>query len=45
VNEALAEVKDKSGSQFCPRCVGALEAIVAGELDGEPALREPQLVD
>ena len=28
VNEALAEVKDKSGSQFCPRCVAALERIL-----------------
>ena len=28
VHEALAEVKDKSGSQFCPRCVGALERIL-----------------
>jgi len=28
VNEALAEVKDKAGTQFCPRCVGALERIL-----------------
>jgi HD-GYP domain-containing protein (c-di-GMP phosphodiesterase class II) len=28
VNEALAEVKNKSGSQFCPRCVQALERIL-----------------
>ena len=25
---ALAEVKAKSGTQFCPRCVGALERIL-----------------
>ena len=28
VNEALAEVKDKAGSQFCPRCVAALDRIL-----------------
>ena len=28
VNEALAEVKAKSGTQFCPRCVAALERIL-----------------
>jgi hypothetical protein len=32
-----------AGSQFCPRCAGALEAIVATEI-GETT-REPQLVD
>src|SRR5712691_10019797 len=39
VNEALAEVKNKSGSQFCPRCVQALERIlpleqIVGDLPG-----------
>jgi hypothetical protein len=35
-----------AGSQFCPRCVGALEAIVATEIGQGPApAREPQLVD
>jgi diguanylate cyclase (GGDEF)-like protein/putative nucleotidyltransferase with HDIG domain len=28
VNEALTEVKDKAGSQFCPRCVAALDRIL-----------------
>jgi HD-GYP domain-containing protein (c-di-GMP phosphodiesterase class II) len=28
VDEALAEVKAKAGSQFCPRCVGALTRIL-----------------
>ena len=28
VNEALSEVKNKAGSQFCPRCVAALERIL-----------------
>jgi diguanylate cyclase (GGDEF)-like protein/putative nucleotidyltransferase with HDIG domain len=35
-HEALDELRRMSGTQFCPRCVGALEAIVAtevGELD------------
>jgi hypothetical protein len=35
-----------AGSQFCPRCVGALEAIVSTDLVDEPATRrQPQLVD
>jgi diguanylate cyclase (GGDEF)-like protein/putative nucleotidyltransferase with HDIG domain len=28
VNEALHEVKDKAGTQFCPRCVAALDRIL-----------------
>ncbi len=49
VNEALAEVKDKAGSQFCPRCVGALERIlpldaVVGELPSVEPQRVPRLV-
>src|SRR4051812_32948234 len=44
-NEALEELRRMAGSQFCPRCVGALEAIVETEI-GEPIRRaEPQLVD
>jgi HD-GYP domain-containing protein (c-di-GMP phosphodiesterase class II) len=44
VDEALLEVKNKSGSQFCPRCVAALERIlpldaVVGEL---PPAAEPR---
>jgi len=31
--DALAELRENAGSQFCPRCVGALEAVVATELD------------
>jgi diguanylate cyclase (GGDEF)-like protein/putative nucleotidyltransferase with HDIG domain len=48
VNEALAEVKDKAGTQFCPRCVAALERIlplesVVGDLPSvEP--QRPELV-
>jgi len=48
VNDALSEVKDKSGTQFCPRCVAALERIlpldsVVGELPSLPPTR-PKLV-
>jgi diguanylate cyclase (GGDEF)-like protein/putative nucleotidyltransferase with HDIG domain len=36
-NEAMAELRRFAGKQFCPRCVAALEAVVAGEVDDEPA--------
>jgi putative nucleotidyltransferase with HDIG domain len=43
VNEALSEVKDKSGSQFCPRCVSALERILPLDAAvGDLPLVEPQ---
>ena len=49
VNEALAEVKDKAGTQFCPRCVAALERIlplesVVSELPNAEPQVQPQLV-
>jgi diguanylate cyclase (GGDEF)-like protein/putative nucleotidyltransferase with HDIG domain len=49
VNEALAEVKNKSGTQFCPRCVGALERIlplesIVGEVPGLEPQQRPALV-
>ncbi|HVC88839.1 MAG TPA: diguanylate cyclase [Gaiellaceae bacterium] len=34
--EALDELHRMAGSQFCPRCVGALEAIVATEIEPAP---------
>jgi diguanylate cyclase (GGDEF)-like protein/putative nucleotidyltransferase with HDIG domain len=44
VNEALAEVKDKSGTQFCPRCVAALERILPLEsVVGDIPSLEPQV--
>ena len=44
VNEALAEVKDKSATQFCPRCVAALERILPLEsVVGDLPLAEPQI--
>ena len=33
------ELRRKAGSQFCPRCVGALEAIVATEIESGRAAR------
>ncbi|MDX6473726.1 MAG: hypothetical protein QOK22_2542, partial [Gaiellaceae bacterium] len=49
VNEALAEVRNKSGSQFCPRCVEALERIlplesIVGDLPGAELAPRPALV-
>ncbi len=48
VNEALAEVKNNAGSQFCPRCVTALERIlplesIVGDLP-EAQRQRPELV-
>jgi putative nucleotidyltransferase with HDIG domain len=31
VDDAVAELRQGAGSQFCPRCVGALERLVDGE--------------
>jgi putative nucleotidyltransferase with HDIG domain len=49
VNEALTEVKDKAGSQFCPRCVAALDRIlpldsVVGDLPAVEPRQPPELV-
>jgi diguanylate cyclase (GGDEF)-like protein/putative nucleotidyltransferase with HDIG domain len=49
VNEALSEVKEKAGTQFCPRCVTALERIlpldsVVGELPSFDSPLRPKLV-
>lgn len=49
VDEALREVKNKAGSQFCPRCVAALERIlpldsVVGELPAAERRERPALV-
>ena len=45
-NEALTEVKDKAGSQFCPRCVAALDRIlplesVVGDLPAAVPQQQP----
>jgi len=44
-NEALQELRRMAGSQFCPRCVGALEAIVETEIGESPVRRQATLVD
>ena len=49
VNEALTEVKEKAGSQFCPRCVAALDRIlpldsVVGELPAAEPRQPTELV-
>jgi HD-GYP domain-containing protein (c-di-GMP phosphodiesterase class II) len=49
VNEALTEVKDKAGSQFCPRCVAALDRIlpldsVVGDLPAVEPRQPTELV-
>jgi diguanylate cyclase (GGDEF)-like protein/putative nucleotidyltransferase with HDIG domain len=41
-NEALEELRRGSGTQFCPRCVTALERLLQGELEAE-RLRAPAL--
>ncbi|HEX4678169.1 MAG TPA: diguanylate cyclase [Gaiellaceae bacterium] len=42
--DALQELRRMTGSQFCPRCVGALDAIVETEM-GDLTVRQPSLVD
>ncbi|HVU79196.1 MAG TPA: diguanylate cyclase [Gaiellaceae bacterium] len=38
--EALDELHANSGTQFCPRCVSALEAVVASEVVSAPVLAD-----
>jgi diguanylate cyclase (GGDEF)-like protein/putative nucleotidyltransferase with HDIG domain len=38
--EALEELRRNAGTQFCPRCVASLEAVVAGELEAMPAFAD-----
>jgi diguanylate cyclase (GGDEF)-like protein/putative nucleotidyltransferase with HDIG domain len=42
--DALQELRRMAGSQFCPRCVSALDAIVETEM-GDLPIRQPSLVD
>src|SRR3954469_6945602 len=44
-HEALDELRRMTGTQFCARCVGALEAIVATEVGEIAGTRLPTLVD
>src|SRR3954463_1688057 len=39
-DEALEELRTNSGTQFCPRCVGALEAVVAAEAEMLPSVTD-----
>jgi diguanylate cyclase (GGDEF)-like protein/putative nucleotidyltransferase with HDIG domain len=41
-NDALEELRRGSGTQFCPRCVTALERLLQGELEAE-RMRAPAL--
>jgi HD-GYP domain-containing protein (c-di-GMP phosphodiesterase class II) len=44
--EALDELRSAAGSQFCPRCVGALERVLVGDstlAERELAQRSPLL--
>ncbi len=43
-HEALDELRRMAGSQFCPRCVTALEAIVSGDLVAPVNQAEPALL-
>src|SRR5262249_56534794 len=43
--DALEELRGMAGTQFCPRCVSALEAIVATEAEDDEPARRPSLVD
>jgi diguanylate cyclase (GGDEF)-like protein/putative nucleotidyltransferase with HDIG domain len=38
--EAMEELRRMAGTQFCPRCVGALEAIIAGDVEDTAAAEE-----
>jgi hypothetical protein len=42
--DALQELRRMCGTQFCPRCVSALESIVESEM-GELGIREQSIVD
>jgi diguanylate cyclase (GGDEF)-like protein/putative nucleotidyltransferase with HDIG domain len=39
--DALEELRQGGGSQFCPRCVGALERLLQGDQTTEQAQRSP----
>jgi HD-GYP domain-containing protein (c-di-GMP phosphodiesterase class II) len=45
VAEAVAELRIGSGSQFCPRCVGALERLVEADGLADYGIRVPLLAN
>ncbi len=44
LNEALTELRDAAGSQFCPRCVSALERILPLDALMDEAAQRPKLL-
>ena len=44
LEEALAELRGAAGTQFCPRCVGALERILPLDALADDALARPALL-
>jgi diguanylate cyclase (GGDEF)-like protein/putative nucleotidyltransferase with HDIG domain len=44
LEEALAELRDAAGTQFCPRCVAALERILPFDTPADEAPRAPALL-
>jgi putative nucleotidyltransferase with HDIG domain len=41
MEEAVVELREGAGSQFCPRCVGALERLVEGDVLADYGIRLP----
>jgi HD-GYP domain-containing protein (c-di-GMP phosphodiesterase class II) len=44
LEEALAELRGAASSQFCPRCVGALERILPLEAAADDTTERPKLL-
>ncbi len=45
VDDAIAELRSGAGTQFCPRCVGALERLVEGDGLAQFGIRVPLLAN
>jgi HD-GYP domain-containing protein (c-di-GMP phosphodiesterase class II) len=44
LDEALTELREAAGSQFCPRCVSALERILPLDVITDDAAQRPKLL-
>ena len=44
LDEALAELRGAAGSQFCPRCVSAVERILPLDVLTDEAAQRPKLL-
>ena len=44
LDEALVELRRAAGTQFCPRCVGALERILPLDTLAEDVTQRPKLL-